>query len=371
MKTATSSVIGHVAPRNAHSAVRQELVRVEALRFFNEAVLECGGDTGQLMAELELTPEILEQPDGVLPYRQMVLLLERAAKALNCPDFGLRLGRRQHSVGILGPLDIAMRNSRTLGEAFRYCSDHIYTYCASTYLGLAHDQHGHWILRFEILLDRLPAQRQATEHALLVTHLAIIAMSGAKAQPREVWMRHDPVAPFASYRAQFGVPVRFGQPYNALVLDERDEALPICGRSSQLYELATKFIDAEFPKPDTLFSSRVKSTIRQQLSVGGRLHGRVAAALRMHPRTLQRRLREEGACFETLRNEVRRELAWHHLNHSDMPLSKLAALLGYSELSTFSKSCTRWFAHSPSKLRQQRAKPHATAQTDHRSLDSG
>jgi AraC-like DNA-binding protein len=335
---------------------RTDLVRVEALGHFDEVVRDRGGDPVALLRSLGIEPDIRTQKHALLPYRQLVGLLEHSAETLGCADFGLRLGSRQQPTGILGPLDIAMRNSTTLGDAFRYCADHVYTYCASTTLGLAHDLNGQWIMRFEILLDRLPRQRQGVEHALLVTHLAVLAMSDNKARSREIWFAHEPSSPVAVYRQYLGAPVYFGQPYNAIFLDARHEALPITGRNSQLYELATKYIDVEFPEPDLLISSRVRSLIGEKLSAGGRLHTEVAAAMGLHPRTLQRRLREEGIHFETIRDEVRRERAWRYLTQTRLPLIRIAAMLGYSELSALSRSCIRWFARSPREFRQQLAR---------------
>jgi AraC-like DNA-binding protein len=239
---------------------------------------------------------------------------------------------------------------------FRYCSDHVYTYCASTTLGISHDPAGQWILKFDILLDRLPRQRQAVENALLVTHLAVMAMSDGKARPREIWFAHEPISSIAAYQQYFGSAVYFGQPYNAIFLDKCHESIPISGRSSQIYEMATRYIDVEYPKPDLLISARVRSLIAERLSASGSLHTEVAAALGMHPRTLQRRLREEGVSFESIRDEVRREAAWRYLNHTRIPLITIAAFLGYSELSALSRSCIRWFARSPREFRQPAAR---------------
>jgi AraC-like DNA-binding protein len=67
---------------------------------------------------------------------------------------------------------------------------------------------------------------------------------------------------------------------------------------------------------------------------------------------MQRRLREEGSSFEMLKDEVRRETAIRCLGQIDLPLSRLAEMLGYSEVSALSRSCNRWFATSPRKLRK-------------------
>ena len=65
----------------------------------------------------------------------------------------------------------------------------------------------------------------------------------------------------------------------------------------------------------------------------------IAQALGMNVRTLQRRLDDSGRTFSDLINEVRRELVLRYMENSRYPLSRIAELLGYSMLSSF----TRWF----------------------------
>lgn len=341
---------------------RTEMVRIEALGFFEEAVRECGGNPEELLRAAGLTPAILHQRNSMVPYRQMMALLHHAARVLDRPDFGLDLARRQRAVGVLGPLDIAMRNSVTLEDAFRYCAEHVHAYCTGTRFALSNDpEEGRWILRFDILLDRTPNQAQTVEHALLVTQYNTLAMSEARARTREIWFTHDPVSPLATYRRYFGAPVYFAQPYNAIVLDAADKAIPIAGRSEQLYELATNFIDAQFPAPNALISTKVRSLLSADFAMNYR---DAASALGMHPRTLQRRLREEGTRLDAIKDEVRREAALRYLRETRTPLIKIATMLGYSELSAFSRSCQRWFRRSPLQLRQQSAAEAGRGDTD-------
>jgi AraC-like DNA-binding protein len=78
---------------------------------------------------------------------------------------------------------------------------------------------------------------------------------------------------------------------------------------------------------------------------------RVAAEMRLHPRTLQRRLRAEGTSFDEIKDEARRDVAWHYIKQSDLPMTQVAERLGYAEASVLSRSCYRWFAASPRALR--------------------
>jgi hypothetical protein len=156
------------------------MVRSESLSFFDELVRYRGGDPAELLNALRIDPAALATRDTLIPYRSMVLLLEHAASTLKCPDFGLQLARRQYSDGILGALDIAMRNSPTVGDAWRFCVDHVHVYCADTRLSLSRCENtDRRVMRFEILLPRLYRQRQAVELSLLISHLATKMISRA------------------------------------------------------------------------------------------------------------------------------------------------------------------------------------------------
>jgi AraC-like DNA-binding protein len=92
---------------------------------------------------------------------------------------------------------------------------------------------------------------------------------------------------------------------------------------------------------------------RPGLGTGTCGHREVAKALYMHPRALQRRLQEEGTTFETIKDDVRRDLAQRYLSQPDAPLTQVTDLLDYSEQSAFGRSCRRWFDTSPRGFRNR------------------
>lgn len=330
------------------------VVRIDALRSFNDVVLSLGGDPKALLVRAQIDPELLGNRNAVLSYRTMVHLLERCAIELDCPDFGLRLAEAQGGAKVLGPIEIAMRNSASLKEAFRYCADHVQAYSPAAQISLEPEPgNERTFLRFEILLAHLPYQRQAVEQALLLTQHAAHSISGGQARACEIWFNHEPLAPIAIYRAHFNAIVRFGQPSSGLFFNNRDLVGPIADPDPQLYELATSFIDTRFPSAAMTMTTRVRSIVGKLLVAGQCTNSRVASTLGLHPRTLQRRLREEGECFETIKDSVRRDIALRYLRQSEVPLIRVAEMLGYSEASVLSRSCYRWFSASPRQLRNQ------------------
>jgi AraC-like DNA-binding protein len=71
--------------------------------------------------------------------------------------------------------------------------------------------------------------------------------------------------------------------------------------------------------------------------------------------TLQRRLAEYELSFSDMVDLVRRELAETHVQRSAVKLSAISDLLGYSELSAFSRAFRRWFGVSPQAFRANMA----------------
>jgi len=79
----------------------------------------------------------------------------------------------------------------------------------------------------------------------------------------------------------------------------------------------------------------------------------VAEALYMHVRSLQRKLKDEGTTFKALLNGVRQELAYHYIRDSRLNVNEISFLLGFSDISSFSRAFKRWTGEPPSAYRQQ------------------
>jgi AraC-like DNA-binding protein len=335
--------------REAHGAPAA-VVRVDVLRKFVEVVTELGGEPNALLARFQTSPAVLDNRHAVIPYRTFVRLLERAAEETGRLDFGMRLATAQGGAKVLGPLAVAMRNSRTMREAFGYCARHMQAFSTGTQIRIEEEQ-ASVFLRFEILSPRLPYHPQTVEHALLLTQHHVLDLSGGRVRAREIWFDHEPISAPGAYRENFGATVRFGQNRNGALFARRDFDLPIPEIDPQLFELATHFIEQRYPATEPALSARVRSTIERLLLEGDCSYVKAASSLGLHPRTLQRRLRAESQTFEAIKDDVRRDVALRYLKQKNVPLIRIAALLGYSETSVLSRNCFRWFSASPRQLR--------------------
>ncbi|WP_228141579.1 helix-turn-helix domain-containing protein [Marinobacter sp. X15-166B] len=103
--------------------------------------------------------------------------------------------------------------------------------------------------------------------------------------------------------------------------------------------------------PAISLSVQVRPLIARQLAKGGVRVEKIAAELNMSRHTLYRRLKAENVTFAGLLEEVRREQALTYLRDCNRSLAEVAELLGFSELSAFSRAFKRWMGKSPAEFR--------------------
>jgi AraC-like DNA-binding protein len=327
------------------------MVRAQAVRGYRELVADLGGDPVRLLRAAKIKSAAFDQPASLISFGAITQLLERSARDLDCPDFGFRLAERQ-DIGILGPLSLAMRYSATVGEAMRCASKYIYIYNPAIGFSIRVD-HGddQAILAFEILSQPDPHYTQMIEHGVGITRRILSMLSGGRSRLNRVWLPHPAVASRATYRRHLAAPVEFDAPLVALAIDRADLDLPLGEHNEELRTRAVAFLDVGFPARHVSLVVQVRKVIERLLGTGACGYAEVADALSMHPRTLQRRLREEGTTFEDIKDEARRELAKQYLAYPDVPLAQVTGLLDYSEQSALTRSCHRWFQTTPSALR--------------------
>ena len=79
----------------------------------------------------------------------------------------------------------------------------------------------------------------------------------------------------------------------------------------------------------------------------------VARMVQLAPRTLHRRLVEEGTSFRLLLEEVRHRRACEHLRAGGLSIEELAYALGYADPANFRRAFKRWEGVAPSLYRDR------------------
>jgi AraC-like DNA-binding protein len=132
--------------------------------------------------------------------------------------------------------------------------------------------------------------------------------------------------------------------------------LPIVSADPYLHRVCLQSCEEALARrglKQTPLKVQVENAIAALLPHGQARHDHVAAELAMSPRTLARRLGAEGSSFAKILAEVRSALADRYLADRTLPISQIAWLLGYAEISAFTRAFQRWTGMVPSAARAQ------------------
>jgi AraC-like DNA-binding protein len=119
-------------------------------------------------------------------------------------------------------------------------------------------------------------------------------------------------------------------------------------RLQQLYDKHARMLLRSNPVEDS-YSARVRRVLIEQMREDGPGIEQVAEHLSLSVRSLQMRLKDEGNTYQQILNSVRKQMAMACLREPRVRKSEIAQLLGFSEISVFSRTFKKWTGKSPSE----------------------
>ena len=158
------------------------------------------------------------------------------------------------------------------------------------------------------------------------------------------------------YRLMFCDAMHFNQPASYVDLAPECVALPIVQTVATLKvflrEAPANFI-VKYRNPDSL-AARIRRKLRQVPPIDWPHSERIAAALNMAEATLRRRLKQEGATYQSIRDALRRDLAIARLADTTQTIAEIAYALGFAEPSAFHRAFRKWTGVRPAAYRGMR-----------------
>ena len=262
------------------------------------------------------------------------------------------------SHGALGMLAIT---ARTLGEALdgalRY-----FPLVMPAYALRRQDVRDRVHLLFEPLCDAGPVRDFFTE-TVVTALLRIAPFVAREPDPMPViHFTHAPLGAPEAYEAAFGCRFVFGSPFNGIVLDRALLAIPLLTPSPSSHQMLRATLEQESRRQTgaTPVTQAVRRQLQQALRDQTVLEApELASRLAMSPRTLSRRLREEGATLPQLRSEVGCEYADTLLLETDRPVAWIAGKAGFRDAAAFTRAFRRWRGVTPTERRAGRSSPDA------------
>src|SRR5260221_2768023 len=102
----------------------------------------------------------------------------------------------------------------------------------------------------------------------------------------------------------------------------------------------------------TTLAAGLRRRLCQPLPGGAQDFEGRAAELNMTSGTMPRRLHEEGESYQSIKDQLGRDLAISYLSHSSRSVMDIALELGFSERSAFHRAFRKWTGASPGEFRR-------------------
>ena len=324
-----------------------------------------GIPVGPLLARANLTQRQVGDARASLLARDQMRFLELIATAMGDDLFGFHLGR-DLELREAGLLYYVMASSHTMLEALhrgaRYWS-------LSNEGVVLHCRAGrHVDLAVEYVGSSRHLDRHHTEGLAAAIVRVLRELTGRRLSPTRVRFVHRrPKCP-AELAQFFGGKVEFGAPADDIRFEAGAGDVPIVGADPYLNRLLVGYCEEALahrqPARGSL-RSRVENAIVPLLPHGEARATRVASHLGLSERTLARRLAADGLTFSQVLDGLKADLAARYMAEADTPISQVAWLLGYQEVSAFSKAFRRWTGRSPRHARNMAANPcHTRSHVD-------
>lgn len=325
-------------------------IRSAALTGYRNLATELGLDSNALLRSFKIDTRAIEDPDQFISLHSYVELLELSANLAKCPDFGLRLSRGW-DIRTLGPIGLLALNEPDVEQALLTISKYLYLHNEGLHLTVdVMDELSR--LSCHIDITTLHSLKQSAELSVGVGVNVLRLLLGVEWNPTDVYFAHAAPKDTSLYRLIFRAPIYFNQEFNGLVFRVEELHKPLRAADDLMHRYLLQYITSLDKKHGDDIVSKTRRVICDLISSGRCSKVLVAGYLSMNPRTLQRKLNEQGCSFKQLVEETRATLAAQHLTDSRKPITEVAELLGYSDLSAFSRFFHRVHGVSPSNWRR-------------------
>ena len=158
-----------------------------------------------------------------------------------------------------------------------------------------------------------------------------------------------------AYEDHFGPNLVFSASHNRLTTPVSNLKRVAANADSLLFATLRSIAEKELKllTPSKDVNDRLGSYLVQNIALKGVELDTSAKTLGLTARQLQYELQQRKTSFENEVAKVRQRLATRYLRDTDLPMTEIALMLGYSELSAFTRAAKSWFSVPPSEKRTQ------------------
>ncbi len=171
----------------------------------------------------------------------------------------------------------------------------------------------------------------------------------------EVCFTGTPPKNVDKYQHFFNCQLRFNQPQNAFKFSKEYLDYPVLQNEETLKAFLRNvpFQLIVMPNHGDSIISQIRSIIGHDFSRAFPSFEKITEVLNMSATTLRRRLRKEGATYQEIKDNSRRDAALSYLTRPELSITAVAALMGFNDPSSFHRSFKKWTGQTPKEYRDQ------------------
>ena len=308
-------------------------------------------DADELLANVGLSSSLLEVPQARVSAKHYGALWRAIAAALDDEFFGQ--DSRRMKVGSFAMLCHSVLCCKTLSQALDR-SLRFYALILDDISGSAERDANEARI---VLHEHAPGVSQRVfAHELLLMLLYGLScwLVGRRIPILRTEFSYAEPAHSAEYRLMYCADLRFNRPHTLLAFEASYLDLPVVQNERSAKEFlrsAPESILLKYKNGSSL-TARVRRRLRQFLPGTVPDFEELAQQMSITPATMRRRLHEEGESYQSIKDQLRRDLAISYLSHSRRSVMDIALELGFSERSAFHRAFRKWTGASPGEFRR-------------------
>ncbi len=344
-----------ISPRG--SPARPPLVRVGAVQGIDQALRHFGCNADAVFGDLDLDPRLFRDGDKLVGIPEIARLLEHCARVTGCRYLPFHLAEHQDP-SFLGNLGLLLQTAATLGELLEELQlyHQIHIQGASWQLETRGKTASLNILSDASQLTGLQ-DRLVVELALAQAWSMSKLIAGMRIPLERVRVRSPAGPERREYQRFFRAPVAFGSDVDGLDLPIEVLDRPVLPGNRELHELVRQRVAGSTlcsAVPD--LAGEVRTIVRYLLPTGQCSIERVARCYGCDKRTLQRCLRRQcNTTYQALLDAVRFEMVTGYLRDTNISITQVADVAGYTDNSNFARAFRQHFGVSPRQWRSRHA----------------
>src|SRR6516225_6316764 len=294
----------------------------------------------------------IEDPHARINVRSQVVFLDLVAKALDDDLLGFHLSQ-DFDLRMIGLLYYVFASSETLGEALGR---------AARYSSIVNEGFRVTVREgkeIDVILQSVGIPRRLNRHQIefwFVTFVRVCReIAKLRLTPNHVCFVHRRSLT-SEMNNFFGCDIDFSAEIDRVTFSRAILDTSLASADPYLNKLLIKQYEDVLSHRKinrNAFALTVENAIVPLLPHGKANAKDVARKLGMSQRTLARHLASEGLTFVGMLKELRMDLAKRDLADRDLSISKIAWLLGYKDVGSFTHAFKRWTGETPSATRQE------------------